>query len=43
MGYPVERGPLMIPLAIILVIAIFFFFRRYIAIKKASRMDDNFS
>lgn len=35
-------GPLMIPLAIILVIAIFFFFERYIAIKKAGKMDDNF-
>jgi len=32
----------MVPLAIVLVIAIFFFFERYIAIKKASKMDDNF-
>lgn len=38
----VKGGPLMVPLAIVLVIAIFFFFERYIAIKKASRMDDNF-
>jgi biopolymer transport protein ExbB len=38
----VKGGPLMIPLAIVLVIAIFFFFERYIAIKKAARMDDNF-
>src|SRR5271168_3874752 len=37
-----KGGPLMIPLAIILVIAIFVFFERYIAIKKASKMDDNF-
>lgn len=37
-----KGGPLMIPLAIVLVIAIFFFFERYIAIKKAARMDDNF-
>ena len=32
----------MIPLAILLVIAIFVFFERYMAIKKASRLDDNF-
>jgi biopolymer transport protein ExbB len=38
----VKGGPLMVPLAIVLVIAIFFFFERYIAIKKAARMDDNF-
>jgi biopolymer transport protein ExbB len=37
-----KGGPLMIPLAIILVIAIFFFFERYIAIGKASKLDDNF-
>ena len=37
-----KGGPLMIPLAIILVIAIFVFFERYLAIKKASRLDDNF-
>jgi len=37
-----KGGPLMVPLAIVLVIAIFFFFERYIAIKKASKMDDNF-
>jgi biopolymer transport protein ExbB len=37
-----KGGPLMIPLAILLVIAIFVFFERYLAIKKASRMDDNF-
>lgn len=37
-----KGGPLMIPLAILLVVAIFVFFERYIAIKKASRMDDNF-
>src|SRR6185437_2157 len=38
----VKGGPLMVPLAIVLVIAIFVFFERYLAIKKASRMDDNF-
>jgi biopolymer transport protein ExbB len=37
-----KGGPLMIPLAILLVIAIFVFFERYLSIKKASRMDDNF-
>jgi biopolymer transport protein ExbB len=38
----IKGGPLMIPLAILFVIAIFVFFERYIAIKKASRLDDNF-
>jgi biopolymer transport protein ExbB len=38
----IKGGPLMIPLAILLVIAIFVFFERYMAIKKASRLDDNF-
>jgi biopolymer transport protein ExbB len=37
-----KGGPLMIPLALILVVAIFVFFERLIAIKKASKMDDNF-
>lgn len=37
-----KGGPLMIPLAIILIVAIFVFFERLIAIKKASKMDDNF-
>src|SRR5579864_4499750 len=37
-----KGGPLMIPLAIVLVIAIFVFFERYLAIKKASKLDDNF-
>ncbi len=35
-------GPLMIPLAILLVIAIFFFVERVIAIKKAAKSDENF-
>jgi biopolymer transport protein ExbB len=35
-------GPLMIPLAILLVVAIFVFIERVIAINKASKMDDNF-
>src|SRR5258708_33086 len=38
----IKGGPLMIPLAILLVIAIFVFIERYIAIKKASKSDDNF-
>ncbi|MBN9381388.1 MAG: MotA/TolQ/ExbB proton channel family protein [Chitinophagaceae bacterium] len=37
-----KGGILMIPLALLLVIAIFVFFERYMAIKKASRLDDNF-
>jgi biopolymer transport protein ExbB len=35
-------GVLMIPLALLLVLAIFFFFERYIAIKHASNVDPNF-
>src|SRR3978361_718812 len=38
----IKGGPLMIPLAVLLVIAIFVFIERYIAIKKASKSDDNF-
>jgi biopolymer transport protein ExbB len=38
----IKGGPLMIPLGVLLVIAIFVFFERYMAIKKASKMDDNF-
>ncbi|HEV2353271.1 MAG TPA: MotA/TolQ/ExbB proton channel family protein [Puia sp.] len=38
----VKGGPLMIPLAILLVIAIFVFFERYIAISRASKVEDNF-
>lgn len=38
----IKGGPLMIPLAILLVIAIFVFFERYIAIRKAAKLDDNF-
>jgi biopolymer transport protein ExbB len=37
-----KGGPLMIPLALLLVIAIFFFIERLLAIKKAAKMDDNF-
>jgi biopolymer transport protein ExbB len=35
-------GALMIPLGLLFVIALFFFFERYIAIKKAAKLDDNF-
>jgi biopolymer transport protein ExbB len=37
-----KGGPLMIPLVILLVIAIWVFFERVIAINKASKLDDNF-
>jgi biopolymer transport protein ExbB len=37
-----KGGPLMVPLGILLVIAIFFFFERLIAINKASKVDENF-
>jgi biopolymer transport protein ExbB len=35
-------GPLMIPLALLLIIAIFFFIERVMAINKASKIDENF-
>lgn len=35
-------GPLMIPLGLLFVLAVFFFFERLIAIRKASKMDPNF-
>ena len=38
----INGGPIMIPLALLLVIALFFFFERYIAIRKASQIDANF-
>jgi biopolymer transport protein ExbB len=37
-----KGGPLMIPLALLLVIAIFFFIERFMAINKASKVDENF-
>ena len=37
-----KGGPLMIPLACLLVIAIFFFIERLMAINKASKVDENF-
>ncbi len=37
-----KGGPLMITLGVLLVITIFVFFERYLAIRKASKMDDNF-
>lgn len=37
-----KGGPLMIPLGILLVMAIFVFFERIIAIRKAAKMDENF-
>lgn len=38
----VSGGVIMIPLAILLLITIFVFFERYIAIQKASKLDNNF-
>ncbi|MBX2932656.1 MAG: MotA/TolQ/ExbB proton channel family protein [Ferruginibacter sp.] len=38
----VKGGVLMIPLAIFMAMAIFFFIERLIAIRKASKIDDNF-
>jgi biopolymer transport protein ExbB len=35
-------GPLMIPLGLLLVLAIFFFFERWIAISKANKIEPNF-
>ena len=35
-------GALMIPLGLLLILSVFFFFERYIAIKKAAKIDDNF-
>src|SRR3981189_2270663 len=37
-----EGGVIMIPLALLLALAIFFFFERLIAINKASKIDTNF-
>lgn len=37
-----KGGPLMIPLALLFVLAVFFFFERWIAIRKASNIDPNF-
>jgi biopolymer transport protein ExbB len=37
-----EGGILMLPLGFLLVLAIFFFFERLIAINKASKLDENF-
>ncbi len=38
----VSGGVIMVPLGILFVIALYFFFERLIAIKKASKTDDNF-
>ena len=37
-----KGGPLMVPLGILFVLAIFVFFERYLAIKKAGKVEDNF-
>lgn len=41
-GLLVKGGVLMIPLAVLLLIAIYVFFERYFAIKKANHIEDNF-
>ncbi len=41
-GTLIQGGWLMVPLALLMVMALFFFFERLIFINKASRMDDNF-
>ena len=38
----VSGGPIMVPLALLLVAAIFFMVERWIAIKRASKIDENF-
>lgn len=35
-------GALMVPLGLLFVLAVFFFFERYLAISKAAKVDDNF-
>jgi biopolymer transport protein ExbB len=42
LGLLVKGGVLMLPLALLLLMAIYFFFERYFAIKKASHIDNNF-
>lgn len=42
MGLLIKGGVLMVPLAVLLLMAIYFFFERYFSIRKASRIDDNF-
>jgi biopolymer transport protein ExbB len=37
-----KGGPLMIPLAILFLLTLFFFFERFIAIRKASNIEGNF-
>jgi biopolymer transport protein ExbB len=37
-----KGGPVMIPIALLSMIAIYIFIERYLAIRKASRMDNNF-
>ena len=38
----VNGGPIMIPLGLLFVVSVFFFFERLIAIRKASNIDPNF-
>lgn len=42
MGMLIKGGVLMVPLAVLLLIAIYVFFERYLAIKRANKIEDNF-
>jgi len=37
-----KGGPLMIPLGVLFALAVFFFIERLMAVKKASKIDNNF-
>jgi biopolymer transport protein ExbB len=37
-----KGGPLMIPLGLLFALAVFVFFERFLAVKKASKIEDNF-
>ncbi|RZL09663.1 MAG: MotA/TolQ/ExbB proton channel family protein [Pedobacter sp.] len=41
-GMLTKGGPLMIPLFILFALAVFFFFERFLVIKKAGQLDENF-
>ena len=38
----IKGGPIMIPMGILSVLTIYFFFERFITIRKASKLDNNF-
>ena len=41
-GMLTKGGPIMIPLFILFALAVFFFFERFLVIKKAGQLDENF-